>query len=62
VVVGAAVGYAAGAATVGTTVTILPSGYTSYVVNGRTYYTVGGVYYQPVYQNGATVFVVVNQP
>jgi hypothetical protein len=29
---------------------------------GRTYYTCGGVYYQPVYQNGSTTYIVVNQP
>jgi hypothetical protein len=38
----------------------LPGGYTSLVVNGSAYYYAGGVYYQPEFYGGATVYVVVN--
>jgi len=73
-VIGAAVGYTAGVASstttvvtaptvvIGSTVTVLPTGYSAFVVNGMTHYSVGGVYYRPYYRNGATVFVVVNNP
>ena len=58
--VGAAVVGAAIA--IGTSVTVLPTACTTYISMGRTYYTCGGVYYQPVYQSGSTTYIVVNQP
>ncbi len=58
-VVGAAVG---AAIVIGSTVNTVPAGYTVYVYGGTTYYVADGVYYQPVYRNGATVYVVVNKP
>ena len=35
----------------------LPAGYRTAVVAGVSYYVVGGVYYRPYFENGATVYV-----
>jgi len=40
-------------------VTALPAGASQVVVNGIVYYQFGGVYYQPAFQNGLTVYTTV---
>lgn len=47
---------------VGATLAALPPGYRTVVVAGATYYYVNGVYYQAVEQDGATVYIVVEDP
>jgi len=37
--------------------TALPAGYRPYVYGGVTYYTVGGRYYEPVYQGNTVVYI-----
>ena len=52
-------GYAVVKAPVGSTLRNLPAGATVTTINGLRYYEVGGVYYRPVYENGALVYKVV---
>lgn len=47
---------------IGTTVTVLPTGFRSEVVNGVQYYQAGSTWYQLRIQNGSAVFVVVAAP
>jgi hypothetical protein len=47
---------------IGTTVTVLPTGFRSEVVNGVQYYQAGSTWYQLRIQNGSAVFVVVPAP
>jgi hypothetical protein len=47
------------AVAVGTTVAALPAGCTTVVTGGVTYHQCGGAYYQPVFQSGQVVYVVV---
>ncbi len=60
----AAVVYGAPAAAVaiGATFASLPSGCTSLVINGLTYYHCGGTYYQAAYDGPNIVYVVVDPP
>lgn len=44
---------------VGAVVNYLPQGCTTTQTTGGTYYNCSGIYYQPVFQNGATVYQVV---
>jgi hypothetical protein len=50
------------AAPLGVTVAVLPPDATSFVVNGVGYFQADGVYYQPVMQNGVTVYLTIPQP
>jgi hypothetical protein len=50
------------AAPLGVTVAMLPPDATSVVVNGVGYFQADGNYYQPVMQNGVTVYLTVPQP
>ena len=52
----------AAAVAVGSMVATLPPACTTVHVNGITYYNCNGVYYQPVYDGGNIVYVVVQKP
>ena len=49
-------------AAVGTAVAALPGGCTTVVAGGVTYHQCAGAYYQPVFQSGQVVYVVVDPP
>ena len=52
-------GYATIGAPLGVAVPELPSGATQTVINGTVYYVYNNVYYQPMIQNGVTMYVTV---
>ncbi len=51
-----------GVVRVGTCVTTLPAGHTTVHVGKSSYHYCGGYYYQPVYVNGVTNYIVVQPP
>ena len=55
-------GYVVVAPPMGVTVSELPPNAVATVFNGLTYYQVYGVWYQPVMQNGVTVYLTIPQP
>jgi hypothetical protein len=55
-------GYVVVAPPLGVTVTAPPSDAVPVVINGIQYFQSGGVYYQPVIQDGVTVYLTVPQP
>ena len=40
----------------------LPNGAVSQTVNGVTYYSFGGAFYQPFYSGGQVIYKIVNNP
>lgn len=62
VAVGAAVAATATAVAIGTRVATLPVGCSTVVTAGVTFHQCGGFYYQPVFQSGNVVYVVVEPP
>jgi hypothetical protein len=59
---GVAVGTTATAAAVGSYYASLPAGCSPYYWGTYNYYTCGGTWYQPRYQSGSTVYVVISDP
>ena len=55
-------GYVVVAPPLGVTITDLPPGAVATVANGLTYYQAYGVWYQPVFENGVTVYLTVPPP
>ena len=51
-----------GGVVVGRRVHVLPSGHTTVVVRGGTYYLHRGVYYRPYYEGTTVVYVIVENP
>ena len=46
----------------GATVSLLPPDAVEVIVNGITYYQADGTYYQPVIEDGVTVYLTIPQP